>query len=272
MTFGTILVLFCITVILFIVSLNKTGKNFDSFHDNGFVISNKVMDLRRSIQASAKYVGYAMMTDDEKATEDYIQTAKNESKSMVEGLAHIEQNFRGDKALVNGFKDSMEGIKADRGSLTTPIKEIEQAASEMAIGSLKAKLDYTSRDEYGSLADSMRILMAGISKIVSDVDYILGQMAAGNFVVHAQPEESYIGDYTPILSSIRNINTSLSEALMQSAASSEELSGQAQLLKKLVARFRLNEGAKMVNSSIYETSKIPVSSAGMDFSNISEGR
>lgn len=331
-TFGIILILFCITVALSIASLKKTGNNFDSFHDNGYVITNKVMDLRRSIQASSKYVGYAMMTDETSSTNNYIQSAKAESQAMVDGLAYIEQHFRGDQALITGFRDSMEGIKADREqvyelaannknaeasalyfekvmpgylnannyleqmytaaqnnaeseyssavsvenstvaimavvavislgatlvlslyltrSLTAPIKEIEQAASEMARGSLKANVTYTSGDEYGSLADSMRILMAGISKIVSDVDYLLGQMADGNFDVHTQAEDSYIGDYTTILSSIRNINTRLSEALMQINESAEQVSTGSEQVSS--AAQTLSQGATEQASSIEE--------------------
>lgn len=331
-TFGIILILFCMTVVLSIVSLKKTGSNFDSFHDNGYVITNKVMDLRRSIQTSAKYVGYAMMTDDKAATDSYIQSAKDESQTMTEGAAYLEQNFRGEQAMVKSFKDSMESIKADREqvyelaannrnseaselyfekvmpgylsandyleqiytaaqnnaeleygdavsveqstvilmgivsvlslgitlflalyltrSLTAPIKQIEQAASEMSKGSLKAKVDYTSGDEYGSLAESMRILMTGISKIVNDVDYLLGQMADGNFDVHTRTEDSYIGDYTPILSSIRNINTHLSDALMQINESSEQVSTGSEQVSS--AAQSLSQGATEQASSIEE--------------------
>lgn len=95
-------------------------------------------------------------------------------------------------------------------SLTRPINEIEKAARQMAEGSLNATVTYESKDELGSLSGSMRSLIQGLAQIVKDIDYLLGEMATGNFQVHTQAESSYIGDYLPILHSMRNINNSLS--------------------------------------------------------------
>lgn len=109
-------------------------------------------------------------------------------------------------------------------SLTRPINEIEQAARQMAEGSLNATVTYESKDELGSLSNSMRTLIHGLAAIVKDIDYLLGEMATGNFQVKTQAESNYIGDYMPILHSMRNINESLSHTLLQIGQSSDQVS------------------------------------------------
>lgn len=134
--------------------------------------------------------------------------------------------------------------------LTRPIKEIEKAAGEMAAGSLKATIAYDSKDELGLLAGSMRILIAGISSIVSDIDFLLGEMAGGNFNVNSKSEDKYIGDYYPILISVVNIKDNLSDVLGQiNEASNQVSSGSDQVSSGAQA---LSQGATEQASSVEE--------------------
>lgn len=80
-------------------------------------------------------------------------------------------------------------------SLTRPIKEITAVTTEMANGSLQVSVSYQSKDEIGVLADNMRVLIHGLSTIVKDIDYLLSEMANGNFCIKSQNEDIYIGDY-----------------------------------------------------------------------------
>lgn len=53
--------------------------------------------------------------------------------------------------------------------LKKPIEEIERAAVDMAAGSLHVQLDYTSEDEFGSLAESMRMFpISVLSLLISE--------------------------------------------------------------------------------------------------------
>lgn len=60
-TFGVILALFLVTVVLAALSLLSTGSNFTSFYNGAYEVTNKSSDLRGDIQTFAKYVGYSMM-------------------------------------------------------------------------------------------------------------------------------------------------------------------------------------------------------------------
>lgn len=105
--------------------------------------------------------------------------------------------------------------------LRQPVEEIEKAAKEMAAGSLNVTLEYQSEDEFGSLADSMRMLCSNISVIIADVGKILEQLSVGNFRVSSDCLNQYVGDYVPILNAMRAVRDKLNETLLKINESAE---------------------------------------------------
>lgn len=135
-------------------------------------------------------------------------------------------------------------------SLTLPISEIEKAAKEMAGGALNVSIGYQSRDEMGSLAESMRVLCNGINKIVEDIGHNLAGLANGNFHIKSQCLENYIGDYVPILTSMRMIRDNLNKTLTQINQSADQVaSGSEQVSSGAQA---LSQGATEQASSVEE--------------------
>ncbi len=121
--------------------------------------------------------------------------------------------------------------------MTNPIKELETAAKEMADGSLNVNITYASEDELGSLAVSMNAMCHNINVIVNDIDYVLSELSDGNFTVESNCAEQYVGDYEPVIASIRSIRDTLNGTLKQIndsadqvAYGSVQLSESAQLL------------------------------------------
>lgn len=304
-TFGMVIALLLVVVIISIFSLVSNGKKFTSFYDNGYKVTNEVMNLRRAIQESAKSIGYSMMTEDEATSEKYIQDARNASVVMLDGIEFLRNNFQGDNALVEGFYNSLNGISDTREqvyemalvgrnseasalyfsdvlpgyleaqeylmqishissqnaddnyntsksaetastillvvisilalaitmflgifitkNLTAPIKELENAAMEMVAGNLNTEITYEAQDELGSLAVSMKKTISGLSRIIDDIGYLLGEMANGNFRIKTKAEDAYIGDFNPILLAIRNINISLSDTLRKINEASDQV-------------------------------------------------
>ncbi|MEG2087454.1 MAG: MCP four helix bundle domain-containing protein, partial [Angelakisella sp.] len=100
-------------------------------------------------------------------------------------------------------------------SITRPMQQIEDAMNEMAHGSLKIDINYRSKDELGFLAEKMKFISQTIGTIVDDIGFLLGEMADGNFNIKSKNPELYIADYAPVLASMRNINTKLSDTLIQ---------------------------------------------------------
>ena len=124
-------------------------------------------------------------------------------------------------------------------SIVKPVREIEKAAGEMSKGSLHVDLNYESKDELGSLANSMRKTISNIGNIIDDITYLLGAMASGDFQVGSKCREQYVYDYEPIMQALRNIRNNLSDALFrinesadQVASGSEQVSSGAQALSQ----------------------------------------
>lgn len=120
-------------------------------------------------------------------------------------------------------------------SITAPIVELEKAAREMEQGSLQVEITYESKDEMGSLANSMRALTKSTQRIIEDIGDILGALANGNFQIRSQCIENYRGDYLPIVEAMRllrdNLNTTLveiNESTKQVAAGAIQMAQNAQ--------------------------------------------
>lgn len=109
--------------------------------------------------------------------------------------------------------------------ILSPMEGIVVAAKDIAHGHLDANLDIaTSEDEIGVLANTFAAMTDNLRTIVADIDYLLGEMAEGNFNVRTKAEENYIGDFKNILISVRKLHKKLSIALNQINISADQVS------------------------------------------------
>ena len=123
-------------------------------------------------------------------------------------------------------------------SIRKPVKEIEDAAKQLANGQLDSvHVSYISRDELGRMSDSIRDLISYQKMIIEDIGGILGDMSEGNFKVQSNVKEYYMGHYDRILVSMRGLRDKLSNTLWQISQSatlvadgSEQMSSGAQIL------------------------------------------
>lgn len=122
-TFGIIITLSIITVIVSIFGLSRTGSNFDSFYSNGFQITNKGMDMRRNIQSGAKYIGYTSMEMDAAKTQQYVEAAEADFASLREGIQFMRNNFRGEQSLVDECEKLLDQGKPYREEIFRLAKE-----------------------------------------------------------------------------------------------------------------------------------------------------
>ena len=123
--------------------------------------------------------------------------------------------------------------------LTRPIYELEETAKAISNGNIQNNISYESRDELGVLADSFRKTCEVLSAVIQDLSYLMNEMAKGNFDIRTNAENFYVGDFQPILSSIREMNRNLSstlyrinEASDQVASGSDQVSSGAQGLSQ----------------------------------------
>ena len=105
--------------------------------------------------------------------------------------------------------------------LRDPLVEIEDAANKMAEGDFDVSISYESKDELGTLADSMRRMANNTNEVINDTVNVLGEVAAGNFNVSTNVE--FIGVFKEIEDSIEKITNDLSETMSQISSASEEV-------------------------------------------------
>ena len=126
-------------------------------------------------------------------------------------------------------------------SITKPIRELKKATAKMREGDLDIEINYSSKDEFGDLADDFAATCDMIHAIIEDTGLLLGEMADGNFNVDSHIDYRYVGNFNALISSIRKLNVQLDETLKQINEVSDQVAiGSEQLADSSQA---LDEGA-----------------------------
>lgn len=108
--------------------------------------------------------------------------------------------------------------------ITGPVIEIEKTAKNLENGNLDIEITYESQDEIGSLAKSMSKSMTLLGNMIDDLSYLMKEVADGNFQVDTKNEAGYVGEFGPLLASIRAMNENLSSTIGQINTTSEQVS------------------------------------------------
>lgn len=132
-----------------------------------------------------------------------------------------------------------------------PIKACADRLQLLSQGDLDTPVpDFQRNDEVGELVTSTGIIVGALSTILKDIDYMLGEMGKGNFMVDSQEANLYIGDFAPLLSSMQKIKSKLSDVLLQIRISADQISaGAAQVSDGAQA---LAQGATEQASAVQE--------------------
>lgn len=105
-----------------------------------------------------------------------------------------------------------------------PIANIVEAAEQISQGKLDIAISIDTNDEIGKLGRAFQITIERLNLIISDIDYLLDEMADGNYAIKTTAEESYIGKFNNILLSMRKLNRNMSKTLMQIVEGTEQVS------------------------------------------------
>ena len=128
------------------------------------------------------------------------------------------------------------GIYITRG-ITRPIKELEAAARQMEQGHLKIDVNYASKDELGSLSNSMRQMSDKISYYMDAISRVMRQLADSNLEIPHY--DDFQGDFLPVQESLLIVLNSLNETISeinkfsdQVANGADQVSNGAQILSQ----------------------------------------
>lgn len=121
----------------------------------------------------------------------------------------------------------------------SPLYLMLQAAENISSGHLDVNIEVNSQDEVGTLAKAFQNMAENLKRMVKDVQYLLGELAEGNFKVKSKAPDCYIGDFEEFLLALRRLNQKMNDTLLQISlsadqvsAGSDQVSGGAQTLSQ----------------------------------------
>ena len=132
-----------------------------------------------------------------------------------------------------------------------PLKKISEVGKEVAGGNFDVEIHYPHKDEIGELSGSISEVIGRSKKIVFDLRDRLDAMAGGNFTENLESEE-YVGDYAPLLESLKHIQEDMNKTLQEVHASSVQVLSSAEQVN--TGAQSLSQGATEQASSIEELS------------------
>lgn len=193
-----------------------------------------------------------VITEAQEYLDVLIATATNNGEALI-GTIQTKQTSAVIILLVLGVASvgiSLAFAGVITKGITGPITEIEKAAKNLETGILDSDITYESKDEMGSLADSMRQSMAILKIMIEDIAYCLNEISKGNFQVKTRHNEVYIGEFQPILLSMREMNANLSDTIRKINETSEQVAlGSSQMAENAQG---LAEGATDQAGSVEE--------------------
>lgn len=133
-------------------------------------------------------------------------------------------------------------------SITRPLKEIELAAKELSQGNLKVEIEYSSKNELGSLAESMRDTIKTLADYLHEIEQSLIMLGKGK--LNYRTKMKFRGDFVTIAESLDRISKMLSESMLKINNSAEQVSGGAQQISN--GAQMLSQGASEQSGSIEE--------------------
>lgn len=110
-------------------------------------------------------------------------------------------------------------------SILKPVMQLKEASAKMAEGYMDARelVTYESKDEFGQLADSLRVTMTNLSEYIKEISGILLRLSKGDLTIPADEITEFLGDFSEIKSSFVTILKSFNSTLVDISNSSEQV-------------------------------------------------
>ena len=108
--------------------------------------------------------------------------------------------------------------------LVEPIESLVVASEKIASGDFEIGTPYESEDELGRLSDSFETAAGILKKVVSDLQDIVEHFAEGNFDVHSNCPDAYVGQLRNVLDELDDMVNKVSETMHGIQGSSEQVS------------------------------------------------
>lgn len=80
-----------------------------------------------------------------------------------------------------------------------------------------------SLEEAKVLTTAAAELSNSINELIQDMDYVLGELAKGNFTIESKNEKNYVGDFASLITSVKELKVRLSETLQHIQESANQV-------------------------------------------------
>jgi len=153
--------------------------------------------------------------------------------------------------------------------IVDPLKQLSDAAVQIAGGNIDQKVDHTSKDETGILADCFRKIIATLRGLIEE-DGGAALQAAANKDLTARVTGNYQGAYNAMKENINNLIINLDEGLQQVAIGSEQVASASNQIS--AGSQTLAQGASEQASALEEISSSLQEMASMTKQNASNAK
>ena len=179
--------------------------------------------------------------------ESVADTLYNDTKSNAE-MTIIAVIILSVIAIINGVFFTIYITR----QLGSGIKDVHNAAEEMAKGNFDVDVEYESKDELGEMGNAIEKLAANTKSVITDLGVLLDEIAHGNLAVKTSNPQLYIGIFGEILTSINRFTETLNGTMLNIDTAAEQVaSGAGQVSSGAQS---LSQGATEQASSIEELS------------------
>lgn len=111
--------------------------------------------------------------------------------------------------------------------IAEPVEELSHVADHIANGKLDDDIAYESEDEIGRLANDFQKTGSTLHKIIDDLNNILEEFSKGNYTVHSQCKEAYVGDFSMVMDKLVATVTNVSATLRSIKQASDDVAAGA---------------------------------------------
>ena len=108
--------------------------------------------------------------------------------------------------------------------IVTPLSFLGKRINTFAHGDLYGEFpESKQKDEIAAIISDCSNMASNLNEIISDIGYLLGEMANGDFTVTSKVEEKYEGEFELLLVSIKRLSEQLKGSLKIISGSAEEV-------------------------------------------------
>lgn len=132
------------------------------------------------------------------------------------------------------------------------IKDVNNAAGQMARGDFDVSVSYRSKDEIGQMGVAIEGLAATTKAVISDLNAMLDEIAAGNLAVNSKRPELYVGEFSNIKNAVDAFTVKLNDTMKHIDNASDQVATGADQVS--AGAQTLSQGATEQASSIQELS------------------